>query len=123
MKIAITVWGNRISPVYDCAKTLMITQIENGKIVGQVSEGFNPKNSTQIASILNNLEINILICGAITESQSKTIERDGIKLISFVSGNAEKVLLSYIKEPLLIVDFLMPGTITEVTPSKNVFNF
>ncbi len=75
MKIAITVWGNRISPVYDCAKTLMITQIENGKIVGQVSEGFNPKNSTQIASILNNLEINILICGAITESQSKTIER------------------------------------------------
>jgi predicted Fe-Mo cluster-binding NifX family protein len=123
MKIAITVWGNRISPVFDCAKTLMIAQVEDCKIVKRVFEKFNPLITTPIALVLKNNQIDVLICGALTERQSEIIKQEGIKLISFVSGNAENVLLSYIKEPLLIVDFLMPGTITEATLSKNVFNF
>ncbi len=123
MKIAITIWGNRISPVFDSANTLMIAQVENSKIVNQIIEEFNPTIATQIASVLKNYQIDVLICGALTQHQSEIIEQAGTKLIPFVSGNAEKVLVSYIKEPLLIVDFLMPGTLTEATKSKNYFNF
>ncbi len=123
MKIAITIWGNRISPVFDSANTLMIAQVDNSKITNRVFEEFNPTITTQLSSVLKNYLIDILICGAITEPQSEIIEQAGIKLISFISGDAEKVLVSYVKEPLLIVDFLMPGTVTEATLSKKNFNF
>jgi hypothetical protein len=36
MNIAITIWGNRISPVFDASKTLLIVKIDNGEIVDQV---------------------------------------------------------------------------------------
>ncbi len=123
MKIAITIWGNRISPVFDSANTLMIAQVDNSKIVSRIIEDFNPTITTQIASVLKNYLIDVLICGAITEFQSEIIEQGGIKLVSFVSGDTEKVLASYVKEPHLIANFLMPGIITDSILSKKNFNF
>ncbi len=109
MNIAITTWGNRISPVFDSANTLTIVQVENLKIVKQVFVAFNPQFITRIVSELHDYQIDILICGAITDIQSKSIEKSGIRLISFVAGNADQVLVSFLKEPSRITDFLMPG--------------
>jgi predicted Fe-Mo cluster-binding NifX family protein len=40
MKIAITTWGNRVSPVFDAAKTLLIADIENQSIHSKKYEVF-----------------------------------------------------------------------------------
>ncbi|MCP3900573.1 MAG: dinitrogenase iron-molybdenum cofactor biosynthesis domain-containing protein, partial [Desulfobacteraceae bacterium] len=78
MKIAITVWGNRISPVFDSANTLMIAQVDNSKVTNKVFEKFNPTITTQIIPVFKNYLIDVLICGAITEPQSEIIEQAGI---------------------------------------------
>ncbi|MCF6249117.1 MAG: dinitrogenase iron-molybdenum cofactor biosynthesis domain-containing protein [Desulfobacula sp.] len=109
MNIAITIWGNRISPVFDSANTLMIVQVENFKIISRRFEDFNPKITTRIASNLKNFHMDVLICGAITDAQSEIIEKSGINLISFITGDADKVLVSFLKKPSRISDFLMPG--------------
>jgi predicted Fe-Mo cluster-binding NifX family protein len=109
VKIAITIWGNRISPVFDSAHTLMIVQVENLTIINREFVDFDPRISSQIASILSAFQIDALICGAITELQSKIIEKTGIKLISFIAGNVEEVLMSLLKKPHRISEFLMPG--------------
>ncbi len=111
MKIAITTWGNRVSPVFDSAATLMIAEVKNLKVISRIFEAFNPKNTTQILSVLNNNKIDVLICGAITDIQSKPIEQSGVKLISFITGNADEVLISLFKKSHKISDFLMPGSI------------
>ncbi len=109
MNIAITIWGNRISPVFESANTLMIVQVENFKIISRRFEDFSPKTMPQVASSLNNFQIDLLICGAITDTQFKLIERGGIRLVSFIAGNVDKVLVSFLKNPSRISDFLMPG--------------
>jgi predicted Fe-Mo cluster-binding NifX family protein len=109
MKIAITVWGNRISPVFDSANTLMIADVENSKITSRIFEEYDPEIPAQIISALKEHQVEVFICGAITDTQSKKIEQSGIKLISFISGNADKVLKAYITEKYRILDFLMPG--------------
>ena len=38
MKVAITVWGNRISPVFDSAQTILLAEIEQGKIISEYEE-------------------------------------------------------------------------------------
>lgn len=119
MKIAITIWGNRISPVFDSADTLMIAEIKNSQIVSRIFEAFDPKASTQINSFFNHHKIDAFICGAITNIQSRQIEESGVQLISFITGNADKVLVSYIKKPQRISDFLMPGAILDSNLDKN----
>lgn len=114
MKIAITIWGNRISPVFDSASTLMIVQVEDSIIVSRIFQEFNPKVTTQMLSILKEFKMDALICGAISDIESKPIEQSGVKLISFVTGNTDKVLASLLKKPNRISDFLMPGTISDI---------
>lgn len=109
MKIGITTWGNRISPVFDSSSTLTIVRVENLKILNRRVEILNPKITPRIVSTLQDLQINVLICGAITENQSKVIEKQGIRLISFITGTVDKVLASYLGEPHRMSQFLMPG--------------
>ena len=113
VNIAMTIWGNRVSPVFDSASTLMIARVEGSKITRRKIKSFDPSVSSQITAILNEYEVDALICGAITEIYSKPIEQSGVKLISFISGNADKVLGSYIDTPGRILDYLMPGAISQ----------
>ncbi len=40
MKLGITVWGNRISPVFDVAQTLLVAEIRQDEVVGRQIEMF-----------------------------------------------------------------------------------
>ncbi len=112
VKIALTIWGNRISPVFDSSKTLMIVDIEKSKPTNRVYERFDPLVIKNAIKILHNYEVDILICGAISETHALCIEQSGIKLISFISGMSDKVLSVFIKKRYRILDFLMPGAIS-----------
>jgi predicted Fe-Mo cluster-binding NifX family protein len=124
MKIAITIWGNRISPVFDSATTLMIADVGNSVITNRIFKEFSPKKILpQAISILKKYQVEIIICGAITDTHSQKIEQSGIKLISFITGNADKVLTVYIKDRQRIFDFLMPGMISNSTSNKKFLTF
>jgi len=118
MKVAITTWGNRISPVFDSSNTLMITEIENAIIKERVFAAFNPRIDPRMLAVLKGYQVDALICGAITKSQSDVIESNGIELLSFVAGNVEKVLDSYMNAPQQLTQFLMPGTISASSSSN-----
>mgnify|MGYP002630601282 CR=1 FL=1 len=98
MKIALTIWGNRISPVFDSAKTLMIVDLENLKTSDRVYKRFDPQDLKQILPILEKYKIDILICGAITDDRSVFIEQNGSVLIPFIFGNTDKILATLTNE-------------------------
>lgn len=108
MKIGMTIWGNRISPVFDSAQTILLATVKNGEIVSEAKE-FIPGNiPTNLAKMLVAKEIDTLICGAISEQPARIIESAGITLVSFVAGNAEKLLHAYAHGGS-VERFLMPG--------------
>ena len=109
MKVALTAWEDRISPVFDSARTLLIAEIENGEIVRRRKEPFFPEMSYRLADWLHNLGIDVLICGAISQLPAGIVESSGIKLISFVGGNAEEVLGAYAEGEQIVPAFSMPG--------------
>ncbi|MEZ4551736.1 MAG: hypothetical protein R2860_13105 [Desulfobacterales bacterium] len=43
MKVALTAWEDRISPVFDAARTLLIAEVENGEIVKRQHVSFFPE--------------------------------------------------------------------------------
>jgi predicted Fe-Mo cluster-binding NifX family protein len=108
MKVAITVWGNRISPVFDSAQTILLAEIERGKIINRKREFLPRLVASGLARMVAEKQIDTLICGAISERPARIIQQSGIALLSFVSGNAERFLEDYAAgRPLEL--FRMPG--------------
>lgn len=107
-KVAMTVWGNRISPVFDSAQTILLADIEDGKIVDRRREFLPRMVAPGLARMVAEKGIDTLICGAISERPSQIIKQSGIKLLSFVGGNAENFLEAYAEGGPLEL-FRMPG--------------
>ena len=109
MKMALTVWGDRISPVFDGAHMLLVVEIENTKIINRHYEPFYPELPTRLAVRLVEMNVAVLICGAISEMPANIIEAKGIKLIPFITGDAHEVIDAYVKDVPFMPTFLMPG--------------
>jgi len=108
-KIAVAVWGNIISPVFDSSRTVLIADIENGKVAASRKEMLGPELPYSRALRLSEWGVQVLICGAISLDFARTLEIYGIEVIGFISGDANQVLDAYLKKNLFSNAFLMPG--------------
>ncbi len=109
MKIAITIWGKLISPVFDSAQTLSVVEIESNKVVNSQQVPFNAGQPLALLELLNKLEVSHLICGAISEFPARILENEALKLVPFISGCADDVIRELVKGNPIIPMFLMPG--------------
>ena len=109
MKVALTIWENRISPVFDAAHMFLVAEIEDAKVINKHLESFDPEMPSRLADRLIKLDIKVMICGAITQMPANIIEGIGIKLIPFISGVADEVLSNYARGLKLVPKYSMPG--------------
>lgn len=110
MTLSLTVWGNRMSPVFDSSATLLITKVCQNTVIKRTIVEYDPVNETQVARLFDRFRVDVLICGAITDEQIKRITKMGIRIIPFITGDIGSILDSYLQKPDLISDHLMPGT-------------
>ena len=52
MNIAMTVWGDRVSPVLDCARTLLVAEVEHGRILSRSYQRFDADSLAVMMRIL-----------------------------------------------------------------------
>ena len=109
MKAALTIWENRISPVFDSARMLLVVDIKNRVVIEKHLESFPYESPFSRAANLAGLDINILICGAISNLFANPIEIYNIQIISFVAGAVDEVLDAYLTDTLSNPKFRMPG--------------
>ena len=109
MKVALTVWEDKISPVFDVARTLLIAELENGEIVGRYYEPMFAEISSLLAEWLRELGVDVLVCGAISQVPAIILEAGGVRLLSFIGGNAEEVLTSFVKGEPITEMYSLPG--------------
>jgi len=108
MKVALTVWGNRISPVFDSAQTLLVAEIENDKVIKKSFEPFD-SDSSDFSENLKKMDVSVLICGAISERPASIIASSEIKLIPFVTGTPAQILDLYLSNKPVSTSYFMPG--------------
>ncbi len=108
MKVAMTVWGDRISPVLDSARTLLVAEILREEIVGRRQEDFDVAGLSQRVQIFDRQGIGVLICGAISQELANIVEAGGIRLIPFLAGDVEKILQTFARGRSISA-FAMPG--------------
>jgi predicted Fe-Mo cluster-binding NifX family protein len=119
MKVAITVWKDRISPVFDASRRLLIAEIENARVTDRSYVYFDPGWPADLVKTLAMLDVPVLICGAVSQAPATSILAGGIKLIPFITGEVDRVLQLYAKGSPLAPTFVMPGCHGEINKGGN----
>jgi len=109
MKVALTTWEGRISPVFDTARTVVVADIENGRPVSQRDEAFAGDSAQGKITKLRALGVEVLVCGAVSRPLADLVSSCGIRLIPFVSGELREVLEAVIAGRMPDTAFSMPG--------------
>jgi predicted Fe-Mo cluster-binding NifX family protein len=109
MKVAVTIWGERVSPLFDASRRLLIVEIENACIKERTHMIFDPERPSDLARSMAALGVKVLICGAVSQVPAKIIVAGGITLIPFITGEVNNVIAAYAKGDPIASAFAMPG--------------
>lgn len=108
MNIAITIWENRISPVFDAAENLLIAELRDGEIVARKNLSVPSGPYSRLIQLFREHRVKVLICGALCVGPAALLEAHGVHVVSFIAGDAEQVLSRFaLGEDLS--SFFMPG--------------
>ena len=118
MRIAVPIWNDKVSPVFDTASRLLIIETKDLNELARFKTYFYEKDLSRRCFRIQELKVNILICGAISRSFSMILMSAGIKIISGISGKVEDVLSAYLHDTLSNPKFLMPGCNTNSLAQK-----
>jgi len=107
--IALAIWRNRISPVFDSSQVVLILEVENGTEVNRRNVTLETHAPSSRARELSEQGVQVLICGAISLTYANAIESMGINIIPFVAGDINPVIRSFLEGTVQNSDFRMPG--------------
>ncbi len=109
MKVALTVWNGRVSPVFDVSRKILILDVDHGAVTGTREEPLEGIDPVQKARKLLEWEVRKLICGAISRPLASLFAAYGIPTIPFIAGDAEEVIEAYLSGELPNRRLAMPG--------------
>ncbi len=109
MKTAFAYWDERIAPVFDTARQIHVVEAESGESARETTEALPEELPVQKALRLVALEIDTLVCGAISSPLREWIAAYGIRVIPFVAGNLHEVIRAWRNGELDRDVFAMPG--------------
>jgi predicted Fe-Mo cluster-binding NifX family protein len=113
MIIAIPVWENRVSPLFDSSAHLLVVEGDVMKIDKKEIISVESLTLFQRIDLLKKLNIDILFCGGITKPILENIRNKNIKVIPFVCGDANLILDAALRGKDIKSQFSMPGDAEE----------
>jgi predicted Fe-Mo cluster-binding NifX family protein len=109
MRIAISIWEDKISPLLDTASKLLIIENKTQKESSRYEVHLLKQDISKKCRFMQSLHIDVLICGAVSRQFSEMLKASGIEVISGISGPARDVLETYQQGQPLHSKFFMPG--------------
>jgi len=109
MKIALSVFKDSISTVFDAADQLLIVEIDEVNGQKRKPAKLSAANIAGRVSQLKEKGIDVLICGAISRPMQAAIVSAGIIVCPFVRGSAEALITAYLNGNLEKPLYALPG--------------
>jgi predicted Fe-Mo cluster-binding NifX family protein len=109
MKVAVPVWQGRVSPVFDVAGQLLVAELAEGTEVSRREYPLPSAEPEQRAGQLAELQVETLICGAISQALEALLSDSGIKVYGRICGNVDEVLKAFAAGTLGDAQYAMPG--------------
>lgn len=112
MYLGMTVWGDRVSPVFEAAQSILLVELDSETTAGNHLQIFNVSSCSMIHELLVEQQVQVIICGAICRRSRLQLELMGVRVIGFISGKVEQILDCYVHDRDVSA-FVMPGCRTK----------
>jgi len=109
VKVAVPEWKERVSPVFDTARSVLVVNVDARKEVGRSRIELRNGPLQDRVSALTASGVTVLLCGAISRPLYDMLESAGIEVTAFLSGPTEVLLEAFMEERITDPRFLMPG--------------
>ena len=109
MRVAISQWQGRVSPVFDVAGNLLISEVLEGREIGRQEIALIATDAIERTRQVAQLQVDVLICGAVSSSLEMALSSAGVRVIPRTCGRVEDVLRAFVSGRLADNAFLMPG--------------
>ena len=109
MKVAIAIWNDGVSSAFDFAARLLVVETENDKEISRSHIRLESRSLSQRVSQLKHLDVDVLVCGAISRVLAKMVRASGIELLPYVTGSIDDILKAYLTGQLAKPEFSLPG--------------
>ena len=110
VRFAVPIWNDRVSPVFDTARRLVLVDIRQGKeqerqVVEIEADSFPARRARRLVE----LRVNVLVCGAISRPLAELVTMAGVMIVPWVTGQVDDVLRAYMAGRLGDSRWRMPG--------------
>lgn len=109
MRVALPVWRDRISPVFDVSGRLLLIDLDDGVERQRSDVCVEEDDPAARVRKLAELGVDVLICGAISQPLETMLVDRGIRVIAQTCGGVEEVLGAFQSDRLGDLSFAMPG--------------
>ncbi len=109
MKVAVTVWENTVSTVCDFCNRLLVFDVMGNEVKNKSFMPFETRILPERVNILEELGVEVLLCGAISRPLERMIRTSGVKVIPCLRGSIEEVIGAYLVGGLSDARFTLPG--------------
>ena len=96
MRIAVASQGLDVSPHFGSCTNFNYYKVENNQLVDSRNLPSSGHLCGSQANFLRQIEVKVLLCGAISPHDKEQMERAGITVISGVSGRATEAAMAYL---------------------------
>ena len=110
MKVAIPVFGHRVSPVFDWCQQVIAVEIDsNGTEINREEIDLSKVVPFRRSERLASLKVNVLLCGGISDELTCLAEEHGMRVVPWVAGEVNTVLEAFVAGDIADPRFAMPG--------------
>lgn len=109
MKIAIPIWQNQVSNVFDFAGILLLVEMDKDIEISRQTFQLYGRTGIEKAAVLKQSGVEVLICGAISQPAAIWLSSAGIQVVSSITGPTEQVLDAFRAGHLNQPQFALPG--------------
>lgn len=103
--------GECIAPCLECSATITIFEVDDGSVVDQIDFPISSKEPLDRIRLFRDQGVDVIICAGVEDTFGEFVRASGIKMISWVSGSIEDLLIAYLAGRLL------PGKDSNSQPS------
>ena len=89
-KIAIPIFGNRVSSRLDCSESFLLIAIDDGRIIERREMRWTSASILERRHLLLEEGVGILICGGLTETCAQLLRDSNIEVITCILGEVEE---------------------------------
>ena len=103
MRIAVTYENGQVFQHFGRTETFKLYDVEDNKVINSAVIGSNGAGHGALATLLDEYDIDVLICGGIGGGAQMALAEVGIKLVSGATGDVDKAVEAYLKGELVSV--------------------